>query len=235
MRHGMILTQWIVAAVLVSIFAPQSGAELIPVDFSSLHNQRLQNASVAVNAPEGELTLGGVPFDIPVGGLNVWAAGGPNFSGGDDNNTIWTLDVPVNIPAVTTVFGLMNTAWGSMGLVDMTVEFFGSDGAFFSKDLIGNNDIRDMNTLFNSNINGVTTIEVFRSGRFVYDMVIFDLPIDFHDETLSSIRVTTERVIFLHSGVVSGLTVQTVPEPTTATLLMGLGVLGMATRRRACA
>ena len=118
----------------------------------------------------------------------------------------------------------------------MLVEFFGSDGAYFQKDLIGNDDIRDWNIFghgWPDKINGITTQEVvnvspgLNGNPDVMDMQIFALPNDFRDETLTTIRITDNRTTFVHSGILSGITVQSNPIPEPSTLfLFGLGALG---------
>jgi hypothetical protein len=64
------------------------------------------------------------------------------------------------------------------------------------------------------------------------DMQIFNLPTDFHDEILQSIRVTDNRISypssFPHSGIVSGITV--VPEPATI-IMLGFGGLTLLRRK----
>jgi hypothetical protein len=59
-------------------------------------------------------------------------------------------------------------------------------------------------------------------------MQIFELPIDFYSETLQTIRVTDNRTTFIHSGLVSGITV---PEPATI-MMLGLGGLVLLRRRK---
>jgi hypothetical protein len=64
-----ILTLAVVAAI--------GRADFGPVDFSSFHNTRMQDGfGSSSHYPEGDLLLGGVPFSIPAGGNNAWAARG---------------------------------------------------------------------------------------------------------------------------------------------------------------
>lgn len=221
--------------VLVTALSVSSSpliATFIPIDFSSSHNRRIQDRHSSF--PEGNVVLGGVPFNIPVGGNNEWGSG-DGMGGGYGNDGQWILDVPVDQLGVTTVYTLINTDWGTTESGQMIIEFFGSDGAYFSKDLIGNDDIRDWGLAYTNQINGVTTVNVVyepigtNDNPDVMDMQIFDLPGDFHDEVLQTIHVTDNRTTLVHSGLVSGITV--VPEPATI-VLFGLGSLVLLRRWR---
>jgi hypothetical protein len=221
-----------IIVVVFSMLSSPVMATFIPVDFSSSHNVRIQDRNSSF--PEGDIILGGIPFEIPVGGYNEWSSG-DGRGGGSGNDGQWILDVPVNASAIRTVYTLINTHWGTTQSGRMIVEFFGSDGAYFSKDLIGSDDIRDWNLHYGDQINGVTTVNVvYESAGHdgdpdAMDMQIFELPIDFYSETLQTIRVTDNRTTFIHSGLVSGITV--VPEPATI-MMLGLGGLVLLRRRK---
>src|SRR4051794_23210639 len=76
-----------------------------PVDFSAFQNLRFQDLQPASQTlPEGDVTLGGVPFHIPVGGPNAWwgeAAGGAYPR---------SITVPIGQFGVTEVQTLINTS-----------------------------------------------------------------------------------------------------------------------------
>src|SRR5205807_4789799 len=111
----------------------------IPVDFSVYHNLRFQDLQpCAHDLPEGDVVLGGVPFHIPVGGNNAWW--GQNANGPFPRS----IDIPVNISGVKEVDTLINTSYGQPAPTSYAaLEFYGSNGAFYRKDLIGNEDVRD--------------------------------------------------------------------------------------------
>lgn len=229
----LIVSLWVLVAAL-SVSSSPLIATFIPIDFPSPYNHRIQDRNSSF--PEGNVVLGGVPFNIPVGGDNEWSSGdGMGAGGGNDGQ--WILDVPVNEFGITEVYTLINSGWGTTQSGRMIIEFFGSDGAYFSRDLIGDDDIRDWNLYptYTDQINGVTTVNVVyepdgKDGNpDVMDMQIFELPVDFYDEMLQTIRVTDNRTTFVHSGLVSGITV--VPEPATI-VLFGIGSLVLLRRRR---
>ena len=148
------------------------------------YNAVLQDVDAAL--PVGSVALGGVPFTIPTTGNNYWhsvSAGGPNPR---------SIEVRPNLPGVVEVHTLINTYWGLPGPTAYAwLEFFGSDGAYFRKDLIGDVDIRDFNQLsFTNNINGTTTTNVVTAGSHRLDKQRIDLPADFHDESLVRIRLS---------------------------------------------
>src|SRR5262245_49489654 len=125
-------------ALIVSLSGLSAArAGIITVDLSPFTNARIQTYQPgAIAYPEGNVTLGGVPFSIKtVGGNNAWNA---EFVAGPQPHI---LNVPLNIQSATTAHTLLNTFYGQPGPSSfVTVEFFGTGGAFFSKSLIGNVD-----------------------------------------------------------------------------------------------
>jgi len=190
--------------------AAAASASLIPVDFSAFHNARPQGGKGSAEYPEGNLVLGGVLFDIPVGGNNYWSA---IYSDPNPHR----IDVPVGIFGVAKVFALINTAWGQ----DWThgsfaaVEFYGSGGAFYRKDLYGSQDIRDWLWGYRTNsINGTTTTNVFKSsGGFNYqarlDMQRIEPPSAFLSQTLDTISFIDNGGSNFQRLRVSGITAET--------------------------
>ena len=119
----------------------------------------------------------------------------------------------------------------------MVLDFFGSDGAFYSLDLIGDDDIRDWNGFFTDQFNGVTTVNVVETETGLdndpdfMDMQIIHLPQDFRDENLLHMKVTDQRQILTHSGILSGVTVEQVPSPALLPGLLGMAVAALRKRK----
>ncbi|MFH0980155.1 MAG: CARDB domain-containing protein, partial [Planctomycetota bacterium] len=177
------------------------GAVYQPLDFSASHNGRLQDSDGGF--PEGDVVLGGVPFSIPVGGNNCWTSGsvpGPNPI---------VLDIPVNLPGALEVHTLINTGWGQPGPTAYAwLEFFGSAGAYYHKDLIGNVDIRDWNQAsWTNSINGTTTINVVLLGGHRLDKQQILLPAEFLDQRLVTIRLTDVGAGGFSRAFLAGVTV----------------------------
>jgi hypothetical protein len=217
-----------VACAASAAVSTTAAAEMFtPVDLTPHLNGRLQDRQPAF--PEGDVVLGGVPFHIPVGVNNEWRHAIHSYG------TTLTVDVPVNVYGVTAAYTLINSDWGARTGGWMKVEFFGSDGAYAMRDLIGGSDLRDWNGWWTNTINGVTTVNVRtvptgHDGDPDYlDMQIYALPPDFQDETLSLMRITDAGVEFTHSGILSGLTV--IPEPAGLTLLLAGGLAVLVVRR----
>lgn len=170
--------------------------------------------------PSSQSTSGGVPFVL---GLN---AGG--------NNVIYdvnSVDIPVGVAGVQTVYTLINTAFGAQGALVGQLTFTATNGDTYSVSLIEGVNVRDhyagsfVNTVSAPNV----TLNVFGSpdnGRAHLDMQAFALPASFGATTLQ--KVTFESYHAGGSGLpfVAGITVAAVPEPgSVALLLAGLGVL----------
>lgn len=204
-----------------------------PVDFSEHYNSAL-DTTYAPDVPVGSVELGGIPFEIPVSGDNYWDgyyAGG----GGDD---VRSIEFPVGVQGVREVHTLINTQWGTAGGPFAWIDFYGSNGAYFRKDLFSCDDIRDHapDNQWCGEINGTTTINVWDNGQSGSAHIVLDkqqivLPSEFWNETLESISVTDaglgvyhQRLMFV--GVTAG-----VPEPT-GLLLLAIGGVFAARRQR---
>lgn len=231
-----------VAAILVlGAGAAPAQAGFITVDLSPYTNARIQNYQPsAAGYPEGMVTLGGVPFNIQtVGGNNAWNA--EVVSGPYPH----VLSVAMNIQNVQTVYTLINTFYGQPGPASyVELEFFGSSGAYYRKDLIGNEDVRDhFNAFWTNSINGTSTVNVYSSGggflsESRLDMQRINLPSSFQGQTLTEFRLTSTGGVLISDASIQGLTVQTTeplatPVPASA-LLFGIGslLLGVTARFR---
>lgn len=203
-----------------------------PIDISTHYNARIQTLQPsAATIPEGNVVFGGVPFQTGVGGNNIWwgevaLRGIPGF-----------IDIPVGVSGVDVVHTLINTSYGRAGPPALaSLEFFGTGGAYYKKDLIGDDDIRDHFFAFWTNsINNTTTVNVFTAGSGFLnesrvDKQAIDLPDVFLGETLEKIRVNDIGQTLVQAVILYGVTVESrvvVPEPASVSLF-GLGVLGLA-------
>lgn len=224
MRH--LSSSFLIGLLLVAAISSNGVGALLTVDFAEHHNNRMQDyAGAASQYPEGEVVLGSVAFNIPAGTNNVWNA---EASGGANPRQI---DITVGIHGVDTVYTLINTFWGEQQAgTRAALEFMGSQGAFFRKELDGNSDVRDfLSNVFTNTINGTTTQEVFGAGsgsgnRVRLDSQSIDLPVAFHNQTLKTIRVIDTGGTNFQRVFVAGVTVQTIPEPSSLAVMIASGV-----------
>lgn len=223
--------------LMIGCFAAYpASAAFVAIDLSAFHNSRMQTYSGASSSfPEGNGTFGGIPFEIPVGGDNVWNA---RFAAGSNPRT---LTIPVGLFGVDQVHTLINTHWGETGSGTFaSIRFLGSGGLEYSMALDGNDDIRDyLLGSFSNSINGTTTTEVFSSGSGVYNQVRldkqeFDLPAAFEAAILQSIELTDNGDTSFQRVFLAGVTVHTVPEPVCWAMVVGIGLIGFGVSRRAC-
>jgi alpha-tubulin suppressor-like RCC1 family protein len=194
----------------------------VPVDFSASFNWSTALQTGGELYPTGNILLGGVLFSIPNStGLNAWHA--KDVPGKNPR----VLEVPVDVANVVSVHALINSWWGVPGPGSLaTVEFYGCNGAFYAKPLIGNVDIRDhFNGGFTNLINGTTTVEVFGNGQVRMDKVRFDLPAAFLNEKLELVRIVDTGAESVQRVWLAGLTVET-GVATCAADLSGDGIVG---------
>lgn len=176
------------------------------IGFPEHYNDRITNRYA--NYPEGDnLILGGITFKIPPGVNNIWWSGS-----GEGTQTI---EVTVNLSFVQEVHTLINTGWGATGGPYAYLEFFGSGGAYYKKDLYGNDDMRDWYTGgYTNSINGITTINVFlQEGRRI-DKQKISLPPEFSRQKLLKMRMVDNGSTGFQRTYLQGLTVATGPPPS---------------------
>lgn len=153
------------------------------------------------------------------------------------NATTQVYELPVGVFGATEVYTLMNLWYGTNGHVVARVDFFGSAGAVYGRDLVVGTDIRDhYDGAYSNTINGTTTLQVFSADGVRLDRQTFALPGSFATQTLDRMVVTnlTDPFDFpLGQAFLASVTVAAVPEPATfALLLAGLGLVGWRMRLR---
>jgi len=123
-------------------------------------NSTLANSADISGFPLGTSTyLGGVPFNQNDSYGQVWNAAYADVP---------SLTLSVNIQDATGFYSLINTWWGQDASAGSfaSLSFGFSDGSSFTKNLYGNQDIRDFNnpgSSWTTSINGTTTQPVYQN------------------------------------------------------------------------
>lgn len=239
MRRKISLRSAAVAGMVFLGSCPYAWAGFQTVDLSGIVNVPFSGEINGSTFPTGSQTYNGVPFDI----ANVAITGGGynNFWTGGGSTTAATATYTVtltfnNILNVTNVYTMINTLWGTTNTnpTPLSIAFnAGNGGASYTKDLVGNVDVRDYNNLDLNTINGTTTTNAFANGLGQYlDMQDYVLPSYFATDGLASITLTEDGATSYEKAMFNALTLQTsVPEPMSlALLLSGMTALGVARR-----
>lgn len=171
-------------------------------------------------------TLGGVSF---------------NFAQDANRNTAVYFSpstLSTSIANASVVYTLVNSAVGSYGSDAGHITFYGSGGATYTYTYTEGVNVRDH--YFGSFENSTSSADVTQAvwginspGNAHLDMQTIVLPTVFHNQTLTSIVFDSSYAGGGGKAFLAGLSVQAVPEPGEyAMLLLGLGLMGVAARRR---
>jgi len=102
-----------------------------------------------------------------------------------------SIDINIGVFGVSEVHTLINTRWGQPAPSSYAyIEFFGSDSAYYRKDLLGNVDVRDYaNNNWTNGINGTSTTNVVlvENGYHRLDKQCITLPSVFLSQKLDRI------------------------------------------------
>jgi len=157
--------------------------------------------------------LGGVPFTQNNEFGQVW--NGAYLSNGvtQSGSSIQTLTINTNVSDARGFYSVINTWWGQPGptsYASLTFNF--SDSSTFTKNLVGNVDIRDFNyqtITYTNQINNTTTRNVYLNSGSSYalDRQWFDFGA-YSGKTLTSVVFTDSGDWGFQRYLVSGATVQ---------------------------
>jgi hypothetical protein len=175
----------------------------------------------------GTQTLGGIPFALS--------------TDGNGNNAVYnptSLTLSTNISDVTTVFTLINTAFGSYGSDVGSLTFHASNSDSFTVQLIEGVNVRDhfyggfVNTLSDPTVTQAV-FGVNSPGNAHLDMQTITLPVSFANETLTSVVFVSNQLGGSGQPFLAGLTLSAVPESEEwAMMLLGLPLIGWVARRK---
>lgn len=223
----------VVALALGAAGSARASLITVPIDSEVNYDIRINVGGNNLPVAPTTLTVGGVPFALVPFGAQPDSLGIITTLVGDS-----TFSISTNIFGASTVYTLINSAFGTFGAVNGRVEFVGTGGAFASFDLIQGFNIRDyFNNVFNNTVTDPTIVTADFGGGVRLDRQEFVLPSLFATETLTEIRLVGTNAgnpqgePFL-VGVTVG-TAQAVPEPGSITLAaVGAGLLGCGWLRR---
>jgi hypothetical protein len=218
------------ALAVAALIAGSAWAGTTEIDISAFANADLSTYynGYVYPANGGQQTIAGVGFDLialPGGGTGI-------VQGADGNADTYTL--PIGLAGVTTVYTVMNSAFGETPYTIGSLVFTGSGGATYTYSLTEGDNIRDhATTYFNDSAPNIYGTKDYGSGDHL-DVQKIVLPSSFAGQTLTSVTFNSadqgEGDSFLAAITVSS---GAVPEPATwAMLVLGVGLVGLAARHR---
>lgn len=232
-RRACVIRSFLVVLTLASSSIANASV-YTSIDLAGVANDQL--SEIQPGYPTGlPVLLGGVPFHISPTGDNIFNS---NVAAGQGPGAV-SLDLPINLAGVSSVHTLINTGWGQPGpdaFASLTFNF--TDSTTLVQTLIGGVDIRDhFQGEWTNTISGTTT-NVFSTvlnghagvGEYRIDKQYFDLTA-FSDKTLASITLTDSGDFELQRTYLFGLTVETVPEPSSIGLAVVAAVILLARRK----
>ncbi len=155
------------------------------VDLSSLVNTDLTTYSNGGDYPPngGPLAVSGVPFILSTIAPNNDTA---IIQGSEDGAQSYT--IPINAAGITTVYTLMNSAFGSCGTTIGELDFTGAASGTYVYLLTEGVNIRDHNqSSFCNTAADLSGSASFGGGQVRLDMQEIDLPASFATDTLQSV------------------------------------------------
>lgn len=179
------------------------------------------------------LTVGGVPFALEQFAGNANTLGAIQSPAG---NSLFS--IPTNVLGATTVYTLINSAFGSFGSLIGQIDFIGTGGAFATFNLVEGVNVRDhFNSVFNNIVTDPTIVTANFAGDVRLDRQTFNLPASFATQTLTGINFYgTNAGIPQGEAFLAGATILSngpVAVPVPPSLILALsGVLTLALRFR---
>lgn len=227
----------LIAVLLLAAFRDGAEATYIPLDLSNYVTLNSSFTNEFGRQPGG--TQLGVPFSIPNADADFFAF---------NNNTPDRFSMGTSIQRASTAYLLLNTNWGQNNFLTGEVIFTTASNRSFVLNLVGGVNIRDWNQAGYTNTvsdpnNRPTGFTAYPDSQGSYgriDMLTVHLPEYFYGDVLQSISFldfgsdgsSTEYIGNPSRIRVEGVTIATVPEPSTVVLLvLGLGLIVFASRR----
>jgi hypothetical protein len=203
-----------VAAALVFSMASPLQSALVFTQLDLNGNYRLSSSGSIAGFPLGNQTyLGGVPFTQNDQQGQVW--NGAFLSDGvtQSGSSVQALTINTNVADARGFYSVINTWWGHPGPASYaSLTFTFSDSSSFTKNLVGNVDIRDFNyqtVTYTNQINNTTTRNVYLNpgSSYAQDRQWFDFGA-YSGKTLSSVTFTDSGNWGFQRYLVSGATAQ---------------------------
>jgi hypothetical protein len=169
-------------SVMPALGLAQTGYQ---VDISSLVNTDLTTYTNGGDYPQngGPLTINGVPFVLATSGPNNDTSIIQTTGSADDSYTI-----PVNLSGITTIYTLINSAYGACGTTVGEVDITGVASGTVVYSLTEGTNIRDHNQSgFCNTATDLAGTANFGGGQVRLDMQEIDLPASFATDTITNV------------------------------------------------
>ena len=188
-RHSGRKTMRSVLACAVVLSATSTlVADYVSVDLSAQVNANIRSYTGGSGYPIGGQTLafGGVPFALALHGGVADTLGAVQLP---NTGQLTTHSFAVKIQGATRLYTLINSAWGSFGANNGSVEIFGTNGAHASFSLVQGTNIRDhYQGNYQNIVNDPTVFATTYASGARLDRQVFELPASFAGQTVTEVR-----------------------------------------------
>lgn len=226
-------TAALLAILTVPALASVALADFVTVDITPNVNADLRQYTGGWAYPDGNQTLdfGGVPMQLAGYPTNGFGLGACQIPG---DSTPASFSFAVDIEGATTLYTLCNSAWGTYGAWNGTIEVFGSNGAHASFDLVQGWNIRDHYAFggFNGIVDDPTIFTTSYDSGVRLDRQTFDLGTAFLGERIVELRFSGAGNSSVGAAFLAGATFATIPAPGACALLACAACVRPARRRR---
>jgi hypothetical protein len=177
-------------------------------------------------------------YNTVIPGIQTWNGVKFSLASDADHHNVYmgNLTIHVNVFGVTKAYTIINSSFGNSGTNVGSIEFFGTNSAYYKMNLVEGINVRDhYDGYYCNEIDGKNAIPAFTGGYYEarLDMQIYTLPEIFSHNMLQSIKFNYDPKGYGGNPFIAAATVEANPVPIPSALyLLAPGLLGLVGFKR---